>query len=564
MERPVPVPFGRECVEGVDYSKSHSSRSASDSNVSDASNYLSRFASDFDVVQILGKGGFGVVFAAKNKIDDCHYAIKRIVLPAKQESRDRVMREVKTLANCEHQNIVRYFHAWIEAPPPGWQEEQDRMIRDRELFSTSIDIGESPSLVSSAPLPEEFSKLSIPSTNGVIERTTEWLNLKKNHFDLSQLKNIGRMRYLTSTTKNGGNDKFGLDDDDTSGIQFDSDNVNNQQNHIDDDDDFSNIVFKDSTHDNNVVTSSKSQKSEAVVVPINDTNNGTDIEEVSVSNDHQEKEVELYRKSSKRPQCLDLINRTSDLLREIPKVQSRMYLYIQMQLCQKQSLKDWLTQNTYEERQHQVVPIFEQIIDAVEYVHLKGLIHRDLKPSNVFFALDGKIKIGDFGLVTDNTEAPLCELNSNGETSESNAVEECQRHRHTQQVGTHLYMSPEQVSGHPYNYKVDIYSLGLILFELFVTFGTEMERITTLKNIRNNKFPSDFQRDFHNEFQLLQLMLSPNPSDRPTTFGIRARPPLSQSVESINWHFEMPPRHRRESSRNSGSGDWKSLTAAAK
>lgn len=87
--------------------------------------YTSRYLTDFDPVNCLGKGGFGVVFEAKNKIDDCHYAIKRITLPNRQESRDRVMREVKALAKLDHHNIVRYFNAWTECPPPGWQEEQD-------------------------------------------------------------------------------------------------------------------------------------------------------------------------------------------------------------------------------------------------------------------------------------------------------------------------------------------------------------------------------------------------------------------------------------------------------
>lgn len=71
--------------------------------------------------------------------------------------------------------------------------------------------------------------------------------------------------------------------------------------------------------------------------------------------------------------------------------------------------------------------------------------------------------------------------------------------KHTQQVGTHLYMSPEQLHGRQYSYKVDIYSLGLILFELLMVFGTEMERIATIKQLRSNKFPDGFQEKFENE-----------------------------------------------------------------
>lgn len=520
VERPVPVHYAREAVEGLDYSKSLSSQRSSNESSNTETAYQSRFGTDFDVVQVLGKGGFGVVFEVKNKIDDCNYAIKRIVLPTKQESRDRVMREVKTLANCEHQNIVRYFHAWIETPPPGWQEQQDRMIRDRELFSTSIDIGESPSLASSPPPPPEFSKFSIPSSKGTFERTKDWLNLKKNHFDLSQLN------FIASTKKQ---------DDDTSGIQFDS---NASDGIAEEENEDSDIVFKEPSK-----AGDDSEKPQTdVVVPISDAN--TDTEDISLSGGIIE-----VKKQLRRPNALDLSNRTSDLLREIPKVESKMYLYIQMQLCQKHSLKDWLLKHSYEERKPQVLPIFEQIIGAVEYVHLKGLIHRDLKPSNIFFAMDGQVKIGDFGLVTDMSENSSPEVESPG----INCAQ-----RHTQQVGTHLYMSPEQVSGKPYSYKVDIYSLGLILFELFATFNTEMERIDTLKGLRSNYFPDDFQEKFKDEFNLLRLMLSQNPSDRPTTFGIRARPPLLHSVANVEWHFELPPRQRRESSRNSGSGDWKS------
>lgn len=79
-------------------------------------------------------------------------------------------------------------------------------------------------------------------------------------------------------------------------------------------------------------------------------------------------------------------------------ISSPVFLYIQMQLCQKESLRDWLLQNR-ERNYSSVLNIFSQILDAVEYIHNNGLIHRDLKPSNIFFSMEGNIKVGDFGLV---------------------------------------------------------------------------------------------------------------------------------------------------------------------
>lgn len=67
---------------------------------------------------------------------------------------------------------------------------------------------------------------------------------------------------------------------------------------------------------------------------------------------------------------------------------------------------------------------------------------------------------------------------------------------HTTYVGTQLYMSPEQMNGEGYNYKIDIYSLGIILFELLIPFVTEMERINVLLNLRKLVFPKDFNNNY--------------------------------------------------------------------
>lgn len=61
------------------------SDSTNNSDSDNANNFTSRYLTDFEPVDCLGKGGYGIVFEAKNKIDDCNYAIKRIALPNRSD-----------------------------------------------------------------------------------------------------------------------------------------------------------------------------------------------------------------------------------------------------------------------------------------------------------------------------------------------------------------------------------------------------------------------------------------------------------------------------------------------
>lgn len=367
--------------------------------------FVSRYQADFEMVQCLGKGGFGVVFESKNKLDDCKYAIKRIVLPTRQESRERVMREVKTLAHCEHQNIVRYFQAWVETPPPGWQENEDRIWMDREAMSHSIDI-ESPTETSLPP-----SKVFSEAINKNDKELDSWIsNLNTNeciNFDDNNRKTKFSNGCIT------------IDNDDYSFIEFredlTEDSVFASKSAIDDSfdaefkepalngdtsthlssrqldnkktqgfatylntttDDSFRIEFKDST--NGVVkkrtfsetydNSLRSSLFQRGGFSVTDTTEGSD-------NNNKQVQLEPFKKTHRRPLSLDLTSRRRlELLNT-----NRMYLYIQMQLCMKQSLKDWLRLNNLQSRQDSIVSIFKQIVDGVEYCHLKGLIHRDLK-----------------------------------------------------------------------------------------------------------------------------------------------------------------------------------------
>lgn len=105
--------------------------------------------------------------------------------------------------------------------------------------------------------------------------------------------------------------------------------------------------------------------------------------------------------------------------------------------------------------------------------------------------MENDVKVGDFGLVATT--------NDNADDWGGNITS---LQSHTKGVGTQLYMSPEQLEKKRYNLKVDIYSLGVILFELLVPFKTEMERRETLMNLRERKYPNGFQQSFPDEVRI--------------------------------------------------------------
>jgi len=103
-----------------------------------------------------------------------------------------------------------------------------------------------------------------------------------------------------------------------------------------------------------------------------------------------------------------------------------------------------------------VIELATPLAEAVAAAHDKGLVHRDLKPANILITSDGRVKVLDFGLAKDARR-----VSQDGHTVTSLGS------THAGLImGTPLYMSPEQISGGAVDHRTDVFSLGIILFEM--------------------------------------------------------------------------------------------------
>ena len=121
--------------------------------------------------------------------------------------------------------------------------------------------------------------------------------------------------------------------------------------------------------------------------------------------------------------------------------------YIVMEYVEGHTVKDLISDGTAVPI-NEAVDIVSGVLSALDYSHANHLVHRDIKPGNIMLTSDGKIKVMDFGIARALTD-------SQATMTQTNAV-----------VGTAQYLSPEQARGETVDARSDLYSTGVVLFEL--------------------------------------------------------------------------------------------------
>jgi serine/threonine protein kinase len=424
----------------------------------------SRYKSDFLSKQVIGKGAFGAVFRARHRIDGNEYAIKKVKFSFRNASElerayKRVVREVQSLAALDHQNIVRYNQAWFEPCRKGTNDSNELPLADEDQTRS------------------EFTTMSQNASS--------------------------------------------------QGLQFDYEERSRKSN------DEHNITFESfyPSKEGQIVTDDVFNKRHSFGLRTENSELGNELPPSPVNMSYLEYALKNNQAAPKSPREEDREAKwrteVRTLFDEMFNEENRkfeMLLFIQMQLCQRTTLEDWLWS---EERvQHRKVDLvaatsyFRQIVEALVHIHEKQLIHRDLKPPNIFLSSDGVVKIGDFGLAKfinetigkqqQKDEQMAVALVDNAKRSASKSSS------HTSGVGTYLYASPEQLADSHYDTRSDIFSLGIILFEMLHPVATKSERAHLLSDLRRGMIPEHMRRMYPKQMDLIKRCINDKCAARPT------------------------------------------------
>jgi len=174
--------------------------------------------------------------------------------------------------------------------------------------------------------------------------------------------------------------------------------------------------------------------------------------------------------------------------------------YIAMELVEGKSLKEWSRKPNLMPLAD-LVQILASVADALDYAHQQGVVHRDIKPANIMITKDRLVKVMDFG---------IAKMASTSKT-QTDVV-----------LGTPTYMSPEQIAGKKVDGRSDVFSLGVVLFELLTG-----QPPFTADNLSALLFA--IAHNPHPELQTLRQDL----------------PPMFQEVLNRALQKDLPQRYRR-------------------
>jgi len=417
----------------------------------------SRFERDFERLELLGQGAFGKVWRCRHRLDGREYAVKAVQYRTSgamdgSHIERQVLREAQTLAGLAHTNVVRYHTAWVEAD---WAPAP---------VADGLGLGVRPRFAAPPARLEWVSPPSSPSFSALTEDASE----------------------------DGG------------------------------------VIFQDNSDDDETAVD---EHSDVSATP------AANAPKVILEKAGPSMELMPFRRGIAHKPAAEHLGGSV--------VERRATLYIQTELCSTDTLQTWIARrnagvvsaneaggdaSTEEEHwSREAGEIFHQCAAALAALHSASYAHRDVKPSNIFFSSDkeGRVLLGDFGLakaadallpLPDTDSVVSAGAASIGQTlaTPSATAAAVAPSLHTVGVGTPQYISPEQLVGGSYGVETDVFSLGVVLAELFCPVNTQMERAALLEGLRHHRrLPATLLATFPEVARLVLAMTAPDPASRP-------------------------------------------------